>query len=574
MTANADIVTFLKRHASLMELAGKNGFRVRAFENAARMLEELEVDIADMSATGTLTEIDGIGKGLAEFIGEFIDSGTTTAYGELTQTVPETLLDILRIPGLGTKKVKAIHKALDITSVQELEAACREGRLDELAGFGEKTQKNILKGIAGLSRYQGQYRLDRALADAGCLVEQLEAHPATIRVNIAGSLRRHKEVVKDVDIVLSTDSPAEVAGAFASFPEVVEVLSHGERKTAVRLRSGIQIDLRLVAEEHYASMLHHFTGSKDHNVAMRSRALSRDLHLNEYGLFHGKKGDGERIGTTDENELFGALDLHYVPPELREGLGEVEAAEEGDLPLLLQAADVRGILHVHTRASDGADTLEEMVEAVRQRGYEYVCICDHSKSAGYVFGLKVSDIEQQHAEIDTLQAALPDVRILKGIESDILGDGDLDYDDDILARFDLVVVAIHNAMAMDEAALTKRVIKALEHPAANVLAHPTGRLLLEREGYRINLEEVITAAAANNVALELNTHPTRFDLDWRWLRRARDAGCRIAVNTDAHKIPDLDNLELGTGIARKGWLTPEDVINTMTTDELLAWARG
>jgi DNA polymerase (family 10) len=574
MTANADIVTFLKRHASLMELAGKNGFRVRAFENAARMLEELEVDIADMSATGTLTEIDGIGKGLAEFIGEFIDSGTTTAYGELTQTVPETLLDILRIPGLGTKKVKAIHKALDITSVQELEAACREGRLDGLAGFGEKTQKNILKGIAGLSRYQGQYRLDRALADAGCLVEQLEAHPATIRVNIAGSLRRHKEVVKDVDIVLSTDSPAEVAGAFASFPEVVEVLSHGERKTAVRLRSGIQIDLRLVAEEHYASMLHHFTGSKDHNVAMRSRALSRDLHLNEYGLFHGKKGDGERIGTTDENELFGALDLHYVPPELREGLGEVEAAEEGDLPLLLQAADVRGILHVHTRASDGADTLEEMVEAVRQRGYEYVCICDHSKSAGYVFGLKVSDIEQQHAEIDTLQAALPDVRILKGIESDILGNGDLDYDDDILARFDLVVVAIHNAMAMDEAALTKRVIKALEHPAANVLAHPTGRLLLEREGYRINLEEVITAAAANNVALELNTHPTRFDLDWRWLRRARDAGCRIAVNTDAHKIPDLDNLELGTGIARKGWLTPEDVINTMTTDELLAWARG
>ncbi len=572
MTANADIVTFLKRHASLMELAGKNGFRVRAFENAARMLEELEVDIADMSATGTLTEIDGIGKGLAEFIGEFIDSGTTTAYGELTQTVPETLLDILRIPGLGTKKVKAIHKALDITSVQKLEAACREGRLDGLAGFGEKTQQNILKGIAGLSRYQGQYRLDRALADAGCLVEQLEAHPATIRVSVAGSLRRHKEVVKGVDIVLSTDSPAEVAGAFASFPEVVEVLSQGERKTAVRLRSGIQIDLRLVAEEHYASMLHHFTGSKDHNVAMRSRALSRDLHLNEYGLFHGKKGDGERIDTTDENELFGALDLHYVPPELREGLGEVEAAEEGDLPLLLQAADVRGILHVHTRASDGADTLEKMVEAVRQRGYEYVCICDHSKSAGYVFGLKVSDIEQQHAEIDTLQSALPDVRILKGIESDILGDGNLDYDDDILARFDLVVVAIHNAMAMDEAALTKRVIRALEHPAANVFAHPTGRLLLEREGYRINLEEVIAAAAANNVALELNTHPARFDLDWRWLRRARDAGCRIAVNTDAHKIPDLDNLELGTGIARKGWLTPEDVINTMTADELLAWA--
>jgi DNA polymerase (family 10) len=547
---------------------------VRAFDNGARMLEELEVDIADMSAAGTLTEIDGIGKGLADFIEEFIDSGTTKAYGELTQTVPETLLDILRIPGLGTKKVKAIHKALDVTSVQELEAACREGRLDGLSGFGEKTQQNILRGIAALSRYQGQYRLDQALADARGLVEQLEAHRATIRVSIAGSLRRHKEVVKDVDIVLSTESPAEVASAFAAFPQVVEVLSRGERKTAVRLRSGIQVDLRLVAEEHYASMLHHFTGSKDHNVAMRSRALARDLHLNEYGLFHGKKGDGERIDTVDESDLFGALDLRYVAPELREGLGEVEAAEQGDLPHLLQAAHVRGILHVHTRASDGADTLPEMVEAVRKRGYEYVCICDHSKSAGYVFGLKVADIEQQHAEIDTLQADLPDFRVLKGIESDILRDGDLDYDDDILASFDLVVVAIHNVMAMDEATLTKRVVKALEHPATNVLAHPTGRLLLEREGYKIDLEEVIAAAAANDVALELNTHPARFDLDWRWLRRARDAGCRIAVNTDAHKIDDLDSLELGTGIARKGWLTPEDVINTMTADEMLAWAKA
>ena len=574
MTANADIVAFLKRHASLMELAGRNGFRVRAFDNGARMLEELEVDIADMSAAGTLTEIDGIGKGLADFIEEFIDSGTTKAYGELTETVPETLLDILRIPGLGTKKVKAIHKALDVTDLQQLEAACREGRLDGLSGFGEKTQQNILRGIAALSRYQGQYRLDQALADARGLVEQLEAHRATIRVSIAGSLRRHKEVVKDVDIVLSTESPAEVASAFAAFPQVVEVLSRGERKTAVRLRSGIQVDLRLVAEEHYASMLHHFTGSKDHNVAMRSRALARDLHLNEYGLFHGKKGDGERIDTVDECELFGALDLRYVAPELREGLGEVEAAEQGELPHLLQAAHVRGILHVHTRASDGADTLPEMVEAVRKRGYEYVCICDHSKSAGYVFGLKVADIEQQHAEIDTLQADLPDFRVLKGIESDILRDGDLDYDDDILASFDLVVVAIHNVMAMDEATLTKRVVKALEHPATNVLAHPTGRLLLEREGYKIDLEEVIAAAAANDVALELNTHPARFDLDWRWLRRARDAGCRIAVNTDAHKIDDLDSLELGTGIARKGWLTPEDVINTMTAGEMLAWAKA
>ncbi|HJP32724.1 MAG TPA: DNA polymerase/3'-5' exonuclease PolX [Candidatus Latescibacteria bacterium] len=571
---NADIVGFLKRQAALMELAGQNSFRVRAFDNAARMLEELEVDIVEMSAAETLTEIDGIGKGLAEFVAEYIESGSTSAYDELTETVPETLLDILRIPGLGTKKVKAIHEALDIASMEELEAACHEGQLDGLSGFGKKTQENILKGIAGLSRYQGQYRLDQALTDARALVGQLESHPATIRVSIAGSLRRHKEVVKDVDIVLSTESPVDVAEAFAALPQVIDVLSQGERKTAVRLKSGIQVDLRLVADEHYASMLHHFTGSKDHNVTMRSRALARDLHLNEYGLFRGKDGGGDRIDTADEDELFHALELNFVPPELREGLGEVEAAEEGELPQLLQASDIRGMLHVHTKASDGDDTLEETVAAVRNRGYEYVAICDHSKSAGYVFGLKVADIEEQHAEIDALQADSPDFRILKGIESDILRNGDLDYDDDVLARFDLVVVAIHNALAMDESALTARVIKAIEHPAASVLAHPTGRLLLERDGYRINLEEVVAAAASNNVALELNTHPARFDLDWRWLNRAKEAGCKVAVNTDAHRISDLDSLELGTGIARKGWLTPDDVINTMTVDELLAWVRG
>lgn len=572
--SNTDVVAFLKRQAAIMELAGQNGFRVRAFDNAARMLEDLEVDVADMSAAGTLTEIDGIGKGLADFIAEFIESGTTAAYDELTETVPETLLDLLRIPGLGTKKVKTIFDTLEIASLEELEAACQDGRLDALAGFGAKTQENILKGIAGLARYQGQYRLDSALQDAAQLVAQLEAHPATIRVSIAGSLRRHKEIVKDVDMVLSTESPAEVAAAFAAMPQVVDVLAQGERKTTVRVHSGIQVDLRLVADEHYASMLHHFTGSKDHNVSMRSRALSRDLHLNEYGLFHGKKGDGDRIDTRDETELFSALELDFVAPELREGLGEIEAAESGSMPALLQAADVRGMLHVHTEASDGADTLADMVSAVQQRGYEYVAICDHSKSAGYVFGLKEADIDAQHAQIDALQASLTDFRILKGIESDILRNGGLDYSDEILARFDVVVVAIHNTMAMDESALTARIIKAMEHPAANVLAHPTGRLLLEREGHKIHLEDIVAAAAANNVALEFNTHPARFDLDWRWLRRAREAGCRIAVNTDAHRISDLDSLELGCGIARKGWLTAADVINTLSVDELLAWTRS
>jgi DNA polymerase (family 10) len=571
---NGEVVAFLKRLAALMELSGANGFRVRAFDNAARMLEELEVDIAEMSAAGTLTQIDGIGKGLAEVIAEYVERGTAATYDELTDTIPESLLELLRIPGLGTKKVKAIYDELGIASVDELAAACHEGRLDGLPGFGRKTQENILKGIEGLSRFAGQYRLDQALGDAQRLVEGLEALPQTQRVSVAGSLRRHKEIVKDVDIVLSTDDPAAVSQAFVELPGVDDIIAQGERKTSVRMASGIAVDLRLVADEHFASMLHHFTGSKDHNVGMRSRALARDMHLNEYGLFHGRKGEGQRLDTPDETALFEALDLTFVAPELREGLGEIEAAEAGQLPELLTVDDIRGMLHVHTDASDGDDSLEAMVAAVRERGYDHVAICDHSKSAGYVFGLKEADIEAQHAAIDELQAGIDDgFRILKGIEADILKDGRLDYDDDVLATFDLVVVAVHNAMAMDEATLTRRIVTALEHPATNILAHPTGRLLLEREGMPVNLEEILAAAAANDVALELNTHPQRFDLDWRWLKRARDAGCRVAVNTDAHRIAHLDNLEMGCGIARKGWLEARDVINTLSADDLLAWAR-
>lgn len=570
---NAEIIAFLKRHAALMELAGKTGFRVRAYDNGARVLEELEVDIVEMSAAGTLTEIDGIGNGLAEFIGEYIRTGSTPAYNKLIETIPESLVGLLRIPGLGTKKVKAIYDALGIASIEELEQACTSGQLDGLPGFGAKTQENILKGIAGLQRFSGQYRLDQAMDDAGGLVAALEALPQTIRVSVAGSLRRHKELVKDVDIVLSTESPADVAAAFVAMPGIDDVLAQGDRKTTVRLKSGIQCDLRLVADEHFASMLHHFTGSKDHNVGMRSRALARDLHLNEYGLFHGKKGDGEQIPTRDETELFAALELPFVEPEMREGLGEIDAAESDSLPELVTLQDIRGILHVHTEDSDGDDSLEEMVNAVRERGFGHVAICDHSKSAGYVFGMKEADIVEQHDRIDALQQTCGDeFRILKGIESDILKDGSLDYPDKIMATFDLVVIAIHNAMAMDEATLTQRIVTAIEHPASNILAHPTGRILLEREPQPIDLETVIAAAAANDVALELNTHPQRLDLDWRWLKRARDAGCKIAINTDAHRLSHLDNLPLGCGIARKGWLTAGDVINTWDADKLLTWA--
>ena len=571
-TGNARIIRFLKRQAALMELAGLNAFRVRAFDNAARVLEELEVDIAEMSAAGTLTGIDGIGKGVAAFVAEFIDRGTAAAYEALTGEIPETLLDLLRIPGLGQKKVKTLYDALGIATLEELESACRDGRLGDLPGFGARTRDSILQGIAGLARSRGRYRYDQALAEARGLMQALAAHPRTVRARLAGSLRRHREVVKDIDIVLSTEAPEEVAGFFAGLPGVVEVIARGERKLSVRLESGIQADLRLVEDSRFPSMLHHFTGSRDHNVAMRSRALARGMHLSEYGLFHGREGNGEAVSCHREEDLFRALGLSYVPPELREGLGEVEAAAAGQLPHLLTAADVRGMLHVHTRASDGVDTLEEMVDAVRLRGHEYVAVCDHSKSAGYVYGMKEEDVEAQHREIDALQAERGDIRILKGIESEVTRDGSLDYEDDFLDRFDLVVAAVHHAMGMDRAELTRRVVRAVEHPATTILAHPTGRALLERDGLPLDLEEILAAAAAHGVAVELNTHPSRLDLDWRWLRRARDLGVRIAVNTDAHRIAHLDHLDLGVGIARKGWLTAGDVINTLPAEDLLTWA--
>jgi DNA polymerase (family 10) len=558
---SAQIVKYLQRHASLMELSGANSFRVRAFVNAARMLEELEVDIPQMAAAQSLTEIDGVGKGVAEFIAEYLEHGSTQAYLTLTESIPEQLLDLLRIAGLGTKKVKAIYDKLGIASIEDLAAACQDGRLDELAGFGTKTQQNILKGIERLDRFAGQFRYDVAVAAATPLVEALQQHPATLRVSIAGSLRRSKEIVKDVDIVLSCTDPAAVSAAFIEFGDVVDVIGQGDRKTSVRLASGLQVDLRLVDDEHFATILHHFTGSKDHNVQMRSRALTRGFSLNEYGLF--PTDSEEAIVCETEEGLFEALDLAYVDPELREGLGEIEAAENRSLPQLLRTQDVRGLLHLHTTDSDGTDSLADMVEAARERGYSFLGVSDHSQSAGYVYGMKEADIQRQHAEIDSLSD--DSLHLFKGIESDILAEGHLDYEDEILATFDFVIAAIHAPMNMDEATMTKRIITAMEHPATTMLAHPTGRRLLERSGYPVDVDAVLEAAAQLGVVIELNAQPQRLDLDWRSLRKAGELGVYVAIGSNAHKIADLDHLPTAIGIARKAWLEASQVLNTWET---------
>ncbi len=555
---SAEIIRYLQRHSSLMELSGANPFRVRAFVNAARMLEELEVDIPEMAASGTLTQIDGVGKGVAEFIAEFLEHGSAQAYLALTESVPEQLLDLLRIPGLGTKKVKAIYDTLGIASIQDLSEACQDGRLDDLPGFGAKTQENILKGIERLDRFAGQFRYDVALAAAAPLVESLKKHPATQRVSIAGSLRRAKEIVKDVDIVLSCTDPAAVSAAFVEFADVVDVIGQGDRKTSVQLANGLQVDLRLVDDEHFATILHHFTGSKDHNVQMRTLALAKGYSLNEYGLF---PADGEEAIVCDTEEgLFETLDLDFVAPEMREGLGEVEAAQDRRLPRLIEVGDMRGLLHVHTTDSDGTDTLQQMIAAARDRGYAWIGISDHSQSAGYVYGMKEADILRQHDAIDALNDE--SLRVFKGIEADILEEGQLDYDDEILARFDFVIAAIHAPMNLDESAMTQRIISAMEHRATTILAHPTGRRLLERSGYPVDIDAVLAAAADLDVVIELNAQPKRLDLDWRSLRKARDLGVLVSIGANAHKIDDLDHITAGIGIARKGWLEASQVINT------------
>ena len=565
--SNAEVADFLTRLSELMQLNGDDAFRIRALANGARLIDELDVDVVEMSQQDTLTEIEGIGKGIAELVAEFIDRGTSGTHEELTRTVPEGLLDLLRLPGMGHKKVMAVHEALRITSVEELEAACGNGELNALPGFGGKTSQRLLDSISRSRERVGGFLLVNALAEATQLCDALRQHPATIRIEIAGSIRRFRETVKDIDLVASSEQPTELSDAFAVLPSVSEVLLQGPTKATVRLASGMQADLRVVSDEEYPLLLHHLTGSKDHNVNMRSRARAMGLRLNEYGL---TRGD-EKLPCAEEGEIFAHLGLAYIPPELREGLGEVAAAESGELPNLIAAGDIRGMLHVHTDYSDGAHSLREVAEAVRRRGYGYLGICDHSKSAGYVFGLKEADVEEQHAEIDALNEEFDDFHIFKGIEVDILKDGSLDYPDEVLDRFDFTVISIHAPLIMDEAAMTERVIRAMEHPRATILAHPIGRLLLERDGFAIDIDEILKAAAASGTAIELNSHPNRLDLDWRHLKKARELGVAIAINTDAHRLGDLDNITLGIGVGRKGWLRREDVINTLDRFELQAF---
>jgi DNA polymerase (family X) len=557
---------------------GSNPFEVRAYENAARAVNALDGDIAQLVQDGKLKGIPGLGPTTIKRIEEAVETGHITFYDELRATTPPIKLDMLRIPGLGPKKINAIHEALQVHSIDELEQACKEDRVARLPGFGKKTQEKILQGIAFLQQHADRYLYPIAEAEAERIRAALATLPQIVRLEVAGSLRRRRETVKDIDMVASVrdDAPEEEQAAimnfFTSQPSVQAITGKGPTKSSVVLSSGIAMDLRVVNDSQFPYTLHHFSGSREHHIALRRRALSMNMTINDYGLFRGKDPHGELVPCKDEADIYAALGMAYIVPELREDMGEIEAAVQHTLPVLVQESDLRGVLHAHSTWSDGQNTLREMAEACIARGFAYLGITDHSKAAAYAGGLTEERLRQQAEEIDRLNEEFAGrLYILKGIECDILRDGTLDFADEVLARLDFVVASIHSNFNLPSEEQTQRMLRAISDPYVDIIGHPTGRILLGRAGYTLDMEAVIDAAAAHNVCIEVNANPARLDLDWRLLHKARDKGIKIPLNPDAHTLAGLDDMRYGIGVARKGWLRATDVLNTMETETLRAF---
>ncbi|AEE96542.1 DNA polymerase/3'-5' exonuclease PolX [Mahella australiensis] len=551
----------------LLELKGELPFKSRAYYNAARAIEMQEKDIDELIALNELKDIKGIGDAITKKITELATTGHLEYYERLKKEIPPGLIEMLKIPGLGPKRIQTLYKKLGITTIGELEYACIENRLLELEGFGRKMQENILKGIQYVKRYQGQFLYCDAKRAADRLLDEIKSIQSIYDISIAGALRRRKEITKDIDMVAASDTPQSVIDAFTALPSVESIIASGDTKASVRLFSGINADLRVVLTGQYPYALHHFTGSKEHNTAMRHRARQMGIKINEYGLFRGE----EFISCSDEYEFFHALGLGYIPPELREDMGEIEAAEKGMLPELIEGSDIKGLFHIHTAYSDGITTVSDMVKAAMARGYTYMGISDHSQSAFYAGGLKPEILRRQWREIDDLNRSLDGFHIFKGVECDILPDGSLDYDDGLLSEFDFVIASVHSHFNMTEQQMTARLLAAVSNPYVTILGHPSGRLLLAREEYRLDMDAVIDACAAHGVVMELNANPHRLDMDWRWCRIAKERNVKIAINPDAHDISGLDDMEYGIGIARKGWLEAGDVLNAIPLNDIVSY---
>jgi DNA polymerase (family 10) len=564
----ATIADVLEKIATLLELKDENPFKIRAYTNAARSLETWGGNIADLRDEETLEKIPGIGKAIAAKIKELVETGSLKFFDELRAEFPADILELFSLPGLGAKKIKALHEKLQVSSIAQLHEACVAGRVAELPGFGKTTQEKLCRSIDERQKYAGSFQLGQIAAEAEILQSDLRAHPEALHVCIAGSYRRRKEIVRDLDFIVATSAPAEISAVFIGHPLVESIIAQGPTKSSVRLRSGIQCDLRVVTAAEYPFALNYFTGSKEHNIVMRNRALQHGWTLNEYRLGEvppdpvAKSKVPQKVpAIREEAELYRAFELDYIPPELRENCGEFEAAANGTLPRLVEAENLRGTFHCHTTASDGHNSLEEMAAAAQELGLQYLGIADHSRSSIQAHGLDIARLRVQVARLRQLNREFENFRLFAGVECDILRDGSLDFPDDVLAELDYVVASIHSAFTLSEADMTRRIIRAMQNPHITMLAHPTGRLLLKRDPYAVDIPAIIEAAAATGTWIEINAAPKRLDLDWRWWPLAKEKGVKCVINPDAHRTERLQELWFGVGVARKGWLTKEDVVN-------------
>ncbi len=569
------VAEILVNIATLLDLKGENPFKSRAYVNAARALEEMSEPLDKVVAEERLDEVKGIGESIQKKICELIRTGKLAYYEELRAATPPGLVAMLDIPGVGPKKIKVLHDELGIETVEQLEQACKEGSVAKLKGFGEKTQTNICDGINRRRAYSSRHLISDALPLAESLLDALRAHPDVIRCSSAGSLRRHREVIGDIDVLASSKTPATVIDFFTQQSGILNVIAKGETKASVLLQGGIQSDLRVVSDAEFPFALMYFTGNKEHNIVMRQRAIERGLRLNEYGLFRSKTETRDPkllVACKTEEEIFEKLGLHFVPPEMREDMGEFALAEKGPLPRLIEWTDLKGSLHNHSTWSDGHQRPEEIAKAMRELGLAYWAITDHSKASFQANGLDAVRLRQELLEIKQINDGLAqdgtDFRLLNGVEVDILKDGTLDLPDDLLAELDMVIASIHQSFSQTEAEMTRRLIGAAENPYVHCLGHLTGRLLLEREPYKVDHHAVIDACAATGTWIELNASPSRFDMDWRFWPYAKSKGVKCVINCDGHRFEHAGFLRLGAGIARKGWLTKEDVINTLPLGRL------
>jgi len=559
-----EIAETLESIGLLLELKGENAFKTRAYANAARAVETCAGNIEVMAREGRLAEIPGIGAAIAGKISELVRTGRLEFYEKLRAEFPPTLFDLFEIQGVGAKKIKALYEQLGVTGIPELEAACKKGSVAALAGFGEKTAAKMLAAIEARGRYANSYRLGTVAPLAEEMLEHLRSHPEVTQACIAGSYRRRKEIVHDLDFIVATRDPAGVTALFTSHEAVEEVIAQGPTKTSVRLNGGVQADLRVVSNDQYPFALAYFTGSKEHNVKIRGLALARGWTLNEYRMAPVEGKAAEAVPAIhEEAELHEALGLEYIEPELRENRGEIEAAAARELPALLNLENLRGTFHNHTTASDGRNSLEEMAAAARDLGLEYLGIADHSKGSFQAHGLDAKHLLAQRDEIHRLNKTYDDFRLFAGTECDVLKDGSLDFPDEVLAQLDYAVASVHNVFNLPEAEMTARIIRAISNPCITMLGHLTGRLLLSREGYAVDVPAIIEAAAATGTWIEINANPSRLDMDWRWWPLAKEKGVRCVINPDAHSTSGLQQLWFGVAVARKGWLTREDVMNCL-----------